>query len=298
MDTQKLLDLIGCSNLSPEIKEAFAELHIPPELPEMSICWRRYDLKDKGLILQFLAKSNWRYDYGMPDLQYTQDWEEEFLQEIEFGQYGGGQRYKGDLPFGLAFDDSPGEVKEKMKIKVSGKGTSSYGSYCEFHTADRLVFVAFDNEEKLIWMRVRPLELSFVKKRALDQSLRQQNKNITDAGIKQLQQMKASGPVAIWRKRMEEGDGMFTDAAVKATDTVLQTFIDQLIAAVEKKKAAAVLSAVRKTVVQLNKLNERHDSYIETLEREELVDFIHTAIKLTGFSLEEGLDVTAEWRDW
>ncbi|PFE03695.1 hypothetical protein COE15_16830 [Bacillus cereus] len=45
---------------------------------------------------------------------------------------------------------------------------------------------------------------------------------------------------------------------------------------------------VEKVVVSLNELNEQYDFFIETLEREELYEFI--------VEVEE--DITEEWREW
>jgi hypothetical protein len=36
---------------------------------------------------------------------------------------------------------------------------------------------------------------------------------------------------------------------------------------------------------------------IETLERDDLVEFITAAVRLTGYQVEEGADITASWRE-
>jgi hypothetical protein len=43
-------------------------------------------------------------------------------------------------------------------------------------------------------------------------------------------------------------------------------------------------------------LNEKYDSFIETLEREELCDFIMEKAQNAGLETEE--DITEEWREW
>ncbi|WIY60546.1 hypothetical protein QRY57_22410 [Bacillus arachidis] len=48
-----------------------------------------------------------------------------------------------------------------------------------------------------------------------------------------------------------------------------------------------MLECVEKVVVSLNELNEQYDFFIETLEREELYEFI--------VEVEE--DITEEWRE-
>jgi len=34
------------------------------------------------------------------------------------------------------------------------------------------------------------------------------------------------------------------------------------------------------------------------MEREELVDFIENAVKLIGFKIDSGVDITEDWRQW
>ena len=44
------------------------------------------------------------------------------------------------------------------------------------------------------------------------------------------------------------------------------------------------------------KLNDNYDSFIETLEREELCEFIIEAASIAGLESED--DITEEWREW
>ena len=96
---------------------------------------------------------------------------------------------------------------------------------------------------------------------------------------------------------MREGDKLFTERNIIDTDSVLNAFIDQLIAAAEQKKASAIYSATKKFVLGMNKLNNHHP-FIDTMEREELVEYIHKAIRLTGIKMDDGIDLTEEWRSW
>ncbi len=45
-------------------------------------------------------------------------------------------------------------------------------------------------------------------------------------------------------------------------------------------------------------MNEENGYFIETMEREELVDFIDKAAKLAELVIEEDQDITEEWREW
>ena len=113
-----------------------------------------------------------------------------------------------------------------------------------------------------------------------------------------IKKLKDQSPILIWKKRMDEGDNNFTIDNIKETDKLLCFFMDNLIEALALKKANIIFSATKKLTQNLNKLNEKHQYFIETLEREEIVDYIHTAIKLTGFIIEKETDLTEEWREW
>ncbi|MDZ5605854.1 hypothetical protein U2I54_01675 [Bacillus pseudomycoides] len=53
------------------------------------------------------------------------------------------------------------------------------------------------------------------------------------------------------------------------------------------------VECVEKVVVSLN---EQYDFFIETLEREELYEFIVEVAAIAGLEVEE--DITEEWREW
>lgn len=105
-------------------------------------------------------------------------------------------------------------------------------------------------------------------------------------------------PTLKWKQRMDDGDGAFNKKNISDTESALDAFIENLVAATEQQKANAVYAAVKKVVSNLNKLNEKHDSFIETTEREELVEYIHSAVRLTGFAIDKETDLTEEWREW
>ncbi|QLG36682.1 hypothetical protein HW560_30590 [Paenibacillus sp. E222] len=57
------------------------------------------------------------------------------------------------------------------------------------------------------------------------------------------------------------------------------------------------MKAVEEVLVTFNEMNEANDYFIETMEREELADFIDKAARLAGLEIEEDEDITEEWRD-
>ncbi len=56
------------------------------------------------------------------------------------------------------------------------------------------------------------------------------------------------------------------------------------------------MHVVKEVVLKINELNDEHDYFIETMEREDLYEFIDTAARIAGLESEE--DITEEWREW
>ena len=112
-----------------------------------------------------------------------------------------------------------------------------------------------------------------------------QNVNLSDASL----------PTQEWRIRMDDGDDQFTKENISATETVLQGYTDKLSQLREPSKKQ-IVREVKEVVLCLNALNEEYNFFIETLEREELHDFIMKKAQQTGLEIEE--DITEEWREW
>jgi hypothetical protein len=298
MNPQEITALFGYSEFSPEMKQAFAYLHMPLQQPDMSVCWRNYLSEKWDMELVFRAKNNFYLDYGPFKQAYTDSYDEAFLEEINFGNQKGNTNYPFPLPFNLTFHDKPETVKGKMKIKSSKTFDASYGRYFKSNTEDFQFVTGFDREDRLIWINVKLLELSFKRKRDLTKSIKRQNKNINPLHSKHLAELKGQYPTENWKNRMSEGDKIFNERNIQDTDYVLNDFIDHLIAATEQKKASAIYAATKKFVLGMNKFNDQHQSFVDTMEREELVEYVHKAIRLTGFKIDDNIDLTEEWREW
>lgn len=104
----------------------------------------------------------------------------------------------------------------------------------------------------------------------------------------------ANRPTLIWEERLNEGDDIYTLPAILAVDAALRQYANTLTRS--DKSEASVLAAVHDLVLRLNELDEEHDYFIETMEREELYDFIVAAAALVGYETDD--DVTEEWREW
>lgn len=111
-----------------------------------------------------------------------------------------------------------------------------------------------------------------------------------------LEELKAEFPTKLWRQRMTEFDDQFNEDCLKDSDRLLNMFVDELIAAKEDPKT--IMDTVRKVVVYFDDINDLHDYFIETMEREELCEFIDKAAKVAGLKVDQGVDITEEWREW
>lgn len=103
-------------------------------------------------------------------------------------------------------------------------------------------------------------------------------------------------PTVDWKQRMDEDDDLFTDENINATNEVLDTYINNLKELGNNLTEEEILECVKKVVISLNELNDNYDYFIETMEREELCEFIIEAASIAGLESEE--DITEEWREW
>ncbi len=85
---QDIFNLFGHSEFSPEVKELLHKVHIPLYRTEKSVCWLRFQSNKWDLSLSFIAKNNYKGDYGPVVKEYTSDFDECFFEEIDFGELG------------------------------------------------------------------------------------------------------------------------------------------------------------------------------------------------------------------
>lgn len=106
-------------------------------------------------------------------------------------------------------------------------------------------------------------------------------------------------PTTKWRERMVEyGDDLFTPERLDLSDKILDKYITQIIQLQGVPEQEKIMKLVEEIVVSFNQLNEENDYFIETMEREELFEFIDKVARLAGLEVEEGQDITEEWREW
>ncbi|HDR3901189.1 MULTISPECIES: hypothetical protein [Bacillus] len=108
-------------------------------------------------------------------------------------------------------------------------------------------------------------------------------------------ELKKNKPITSWVEYDEDGE-FFTEENISATNTVLDTYINNLQRLGENPTEVEVMQVVKEVVIKLNELNIEHDYFIETMEREDLYEFIDIAARIAGLESEE--DITEEWREW
>lgn len=114
-----------------------------------------------------------------------------------------------------------------------------------------------------------------------------------------VQEMLNEKPTKLWHDRMVEyEDDLFTPERLQQCDELMEKFLSDLIQTQAAPKQEKIMKCVEKIVISFNHLNEENDYFIETMEREELAEFINKAARLAGLEIEEGEDITEEWREW
>jgi len=100
----------------------------------------------------------------------------------------------------------------------------------------------------------------------------------------------------------ENPDGTYyiipwSSATDEEKEKALTEYMQTLCEAMQKKNATTVYNSMGKLVKTLNKINDKY-GLIETMEREELCDWLNTLIRKTGLELADNVDITDEYREW
>lgn len=297
METNNILELFGHSIYHPDLDMTLNDFDA---ICEDKSSLKRYDsIKSKttGITFTFWFKGFYNQSIDVPKSTYRSTNEDEVLLfEITFAKIDGANI---TWPFGLNFGDNSDTVTSKIGVKPFSKSKNYINEQTWTYYNDKFeIMPVFDDKLNLKWLRIWALNKSDKKKIELKDNLKQQNKNISIDQIGKIIELKKSKPTTNWRHRLSEGDSIFNESNILESEIILDSFIDNLAIATKSKKASSIYSTAKKVTESFNKANKKHNDFIDTMEREELVDFIENAIKLTGFKFDNGIDITEDWRQW
>ena len=265
---------------------------------EIFIGDKEYSNSKYTVSLLFKSVNLFKYDYYIPENIFTDSIEESFFIGFKIGDFYGNPKFPFELPFGLKLKDNYEEVKKKLNVTSSKITILEDSAYYQFNFDKFYVLTYFSLNDNLIYLVVKLFEKSELSNIELKKSFKIQNKNIKTENLSLLDKLRNKNPTFQWKQRMLEGDDIFNDENILETSKQLDVYIDNLKDAVLKRNSKSIYNSVKKNVLSLNKLNEKLDYFIETTEREELCKFIDECIIATGFELENGYDMTQEWREW
>jgi hypothetical protein len=256
--------------------------------------------KKNGMYFEFTPKKFFEKTYGVPKSTFQDSSDELILLEVTFdNDFAKNKKlFEIPLPYHLQTGDSADRICQKLDKKPDEKSKSNHYDEIQhdyyFYKDDFKILIKLDCNLNLLWFRIGIINLSEKYKMKLKQSLSEQNKNLSSDNIPLVVKQKENSPVRQWEKRTNDGDSLHTPQNIALTKKIVEQFIDQLSDATQLRNATKVYAAIKKVVLAFNK----NSSFIETLEREELVGFIHASVRLTGFVLDDNIDLTEQWREW
>ena len=301
----ELQDLLGRLIHSPEIKEFLSHYHLPqnpnPEYDAYgNLFWVRANNEEKTIRCLFTGYVRYAPAYGEPMGNYNKEKDQLILHEITIYPPAtpNGKIPEIALPFGLNIGDDKKTIEQKIGKKLIGKSVANDGGsfYEPFFDEFRLL-LALDSKEQLRWLTLFKLELYEKERIRLKAFLKSQNKNIDPNRIPEIQAFLSETPIPEWRQRMAEWDDMFSEESITAVEVALTEYVQTLCEAVQKKNATTVYNSMGKLVKKINKINDKY-GLIETMEREELCEWLNTLIRKTGLELADNVDITDEYREW
>ena len=300
----ELQHLLGRLIHSPEIKEFLSHYHLPqnpnPEYDAYgNLFWVRVNNEEKTIRCLFTGYVRYAPAYGEPIGNYNKEKDQLILHEITIYPPAtpNGKISDINLPFGLNIGDDKTTIVQKIGKKLTGKTVSDYGSAYDVLFEEFRLLVVLNPKEQLRRLILFKLELYEKERIRLKAFLKSQNKNIDPNRIPEIQAFLSETPIPEWRQRMAQGDDMFSEESITAVETALTEYVQTLCEAIQKKNATTVYNSMGKLVKKLNKINDKY-GLIETMEREELCEWLNTLIRKTGLELADNVDITDEYREW
>lgn len=210
--------------------------------------------------------------------------------------------YAAALPFGLAFGDDTDTVSRKLGAAAFRQDKSAtlpeYSaerSVCAYSIGGLQVIAKYDGDHRLMAVYLLQADRAALAAKRRRGSLSKHA--IVPGNAERLEAFRARIPTPRWREALADGDRTFNEPDIARAGALLDAFIDAVKDATGNASAAAIHAAVKELVLGLNEINAR-SGMIETLERDELGLLIDGVVRATGFGLDDGEDITSEWREW
>nr|WP_294780427.1 hypothetical protein [uncultured Flavobacterium sp.] len=301
-----VIALLGHSLKCENVRDFMQQYNLPsnPKI-HLDFCGDLFEStpanKKDGIYMTFEGYKRYKYEYGETAKTVENPEKNVFLTELSFDNdfIKTKKLSKIKFPFNLVQGEDYKTVFDKIGKKPTEKGKSNYGSYYWTQFDEYKLLTAFDKDlEILIWVRIKKLSLNEKQKIRLKKILSEQNKNVDPNNTYIISSFINKLPTIEWEKRRKEGDREFTKNKIAIVESLLKDYIDTLIKLTIEKKATNIFNSIKKIVLAINKVNNKYDYFIETMEREELCQFINDIIRSTGLEFEANLDLTEEWREW
>lgn len=107
-------------------------------------------------------------------------------------------------------------------------------------------------------------------------------------------EMSSLKPTLQWRKWQKEYPDRYTTELINSMDRILDTYLEQLFT-LHHPNDESIMNCVKQVVLAINNWDRKYE-FIETIEREELCEFIYQTTEMKGLDSDE--DITENWRDW
>ncbi len=302
MKPENILALLGHSVNCPEFERTIKFFRITERPAATLESWGGLSITgvskpDLGIYFEFTTEMGYLNRFGKIKSRYTTEKYELILEHVTFLV---GAPYPYDLPFDLLFDDDDKSIYKKIgsrPVSKSAPADNDCDIVFRFLTNNYSIIIR-KGKAKIIFVKVFPIELGEIKSIEIKRSLSSQRKNISGVNKGKLVALKEHLPTLRWKQSMLDGDSCFSEKSIASSEAVFNLFIDNLIAASNKADASKIYSAVKKAINAFNKLQNNHCNFIESNEREQIIEFIEKAVKLTGFEIQDGLDLTKDIRQW
>jgi hypothetical protein len=112
----------------------------------------------------------------------------------------------------------------------------------------------------------------------------------------ELKQFRKENPTLHWKKRLTLLTRLLQGRSIRKARKILDNFISKL-EDVKDQSPVAINQIVQQTISELNDLNESNE-FIDTIEREDICDYINRAASAAGLNINNSEDITTKYRNW